>query len=143
MEIPINPMAPWTGAVIGGDLDNAVEKMAHVMLTVMCEKRLAVTTDTPIMLFPIRDPEEPKWCQCLEAACDLTREQFNDGWAQMAKYAQYLFNLQHNTGCTIIEQRVHMNTYEEQSIQMSLELERLGHKNLILRQGMFGIRKKD
>jgi hypothetical protein len=34
---------------------------------------------------------------------DLTRKQFNAGWAQMVKYVQYLFNLQHNTSHTIIE----------------------------------------
>jgi hypothetical protein len=47
----------------------------------------------PIALFPIRDQDELTWRQCLEAACDLTREQFNTEWVQMVKYAQYLFNL--------------------------------------------------
>jgi hypothetical protein len=61
----------------------------------------------------------------------------------MAKYAQYLFNLQHNTGCTVIEQCTQMNKYKDQSIRTSLELERLGHENHILLQGTFGIREKD
>jgi hypothetical protein len=61
----------------------------------------------------------------------------------MAKYAQHLFNLQHNTGCTVIEQCMCMNEYEEQSIRTSLELERLGHENHILCQGTFGIHEKD
>jgi hypothetical protein len=30
-------MALWTGAVIGGDLHDTVEKMAHVALTALCE----------------------------------------------------------------------------------------------------------
>jgi hypothetical protein len=83
VEIPIKPVAPWTGAVVGGNLDDAIKKMAHVALTVMCEQRLADMVDTPFALFPIWDQEEPEWRQCLEAACDLTREQFNAGWAQM------------------------------------------------------------
>jgi hypothetical protein len=36
-----------------------------------------------------------------------------------------------------------MNVYEEQSIQMSLGLQRLGHENHILHQGTFGIYEKD
>jgi hypothetical protein len=36
-----------------------------------------------------------------------------------------------------------MNTHKEQSIWTSLELERLGRENHILRQGTFGIREKD
>jgi hypothetical protein len=36
-----------------------------------------------------------------------------------------------------------MNTYEEQSIRMTLELERLGRENHILHHGTFGIREKD
>jgi hypothetical protein len=58
VEIPVNPMAPWTGAVVGGDWDDAVENMAHVALTAMCEQRLADTTNTPIALFPIQDQED-------------------------------------------------------------------------------------
>jgi hypothetical protein len=93
VEIPINPVAPWTGTVIGGDLDDTVEKIAHVALTVMCEQCLANTADTPIALFPIQDQGKPEWCQRLEAACDLTHGQFKAKWAQMVKYVQYLFNL--------------------------------------------------
>jgi hypothetical protein len=33
VEIPIDPMAPWTGAVVGSEVDDTVEKMAHVALT--------------------------------------------------------------------------------------------------------------
>jgi hypothetical protein len=52
VEISVNPVAAWTGAVVGGDLDNAVEKIAHVALTAMCEQRLSDTADIPITLFP-------------------------------------------------------------------------------------------
>jgi hypothetical protein len=79
----------------------------------------------------------------LEAACDRTREQFNTEWALMVKYAQDLFCLQHNTSRIMKTQRTRLNTYEEQSIKTYLEMERLGHENHILHQGMFGIREKD
>jgi hypothetical protein len=110
--------------------------MAHVALSAPGERRL---TDTPITLFLIGDQEEPEWRQRLEAACDLSSLQFNVGWAQMAKYAQYLFNLQHNTDHTVIEQRVCLDMYGEQAIRTSLALERIGCKIHILRQGKFGI----
>jgi hypothetical protein len=37
VEIPMNAEAPWTGMVIGGNLDDTIEKMAHVVLTTVCE----------------------------------------------------------------------------------------------------------
>jgi hypothetical protein len=38
------------------------------------------------------------------------------GGHKMAKYAQYLFNLQHKIDHTVIEKHMRMNAYEEQSI---------------------------
>jgi hypothetical protein len=39
--------------VVGGKLDVAVEKMAHLALTTVCEQRLVGTADKSITLFPI------------------------------------------------------------------------------------------
>jgi hypothetical protein len=69
--------------------------------------------------------------------------QFNARWAQRAKYMQGLFNLQHNTGRTMIEPCACMDMYEWQSIWVSLALEKLGHNNGILHQGTFGKHEKD
>jgi hypothetical protein len=33
VEIPFDPTAPWKGAVVGRDIDDTIEKMAHVALT--------------------------------------------------------------------------------------------------------------
>jgi hypothetical protein len=89
----------------------------------------------PIALFPIHDQEDPEWQQRLEAVSDLESPRFSAGWAAMAKYARYLFILQHNTGRTVVEQRMRMNAYEEQATVMSREMERLRHENAILRRG--------
>jgi hypothetical protein len=89
-------------------------------------------------LFLICDQEEPEWRQHLDIACDLVSPQFNAGWAQVAKYAHYLFNLQHNTGCTIIEQHACLDTYEKHAIRTCLALERMGCENHTLCQGTFG-----
>jgi hypothetical protein len=54
VEIPLNPMAPCRGAIIGHEVDDVIEKMAHVALTSLCERSLTTTTDMPIALFPTR-----------------------------------------------------------------------------------------
>jgi hypothetical protein len=59
VEIPINPTAPWIGAIIVSEVDDVVEKMAPMALTALCEQRLTDTADTLIMLFLIRGQEEP------------------------------------------------------------------------------------
>jgi hypothetical protein len=54
-------MAPWMGSIISSELNDAVEKMAHVALTSLCECSLATTVDMPILLFQIQDQEDPMW----------------------------------------------------------------------------------
>jgi hypothetical protein len=93
VEIPFDPMVLWTGAITGSEIDDAVEKMAHVVLTSLSERSLAATADMPIALVPIRDKEDTKWQQCLEAVCDLESPRISVGWAEMAKYVRYLLNL--------------------------------------------------
>jgi hypothetical protein len=43
VEVPIDPKALWTCMVIWGDLDEAVERMAHKALIAMCEHHLPDT----------------------------------------------------------------------------------------------------
>jgi hypothetical protein len=53
VEIPIIPNAPWTGTVVGGDLNKDVERMAYLALTSLCEQRLLARSGLPIALHPI------------------------------------------------------------------------------------------
>jgi hypothetical protein len=55
--------------------------------------------------------------------------------SSLAKYAQYLFNLQHNTARTGVHQHMLLIAYEEHATASSLMLERLRHQNAILRSG--------
>jgi hypothetical protein len=48
------------------------------------------------------------------------------------RYVQYLFNLQHNTIKTIMQQCMHLMAYEEHTTATSCELERLRHENAVL-----------
>jgi hypothetical protein len=54
----------------------------------------------------------------------------------LATYAQYLFNLQHNTARTSIQQRTHLMAYKESATATTGEIERLRHENAILRSGV-------
>jgi predicted N-acyltransferase len=110
VETPFDPMAPFRGAVIGNDIDDAVKKMVHVALMTLCERSLAVTVDAPLALFLIRNQEEPVWQQHHEAVCDITSPQFSFQCSHLAKYTRYLFNLQHNTGRVITEQHAEQTT---------------------------------
>jgi hypothetical protein len=51
----------------------------------------------------------------------------------LARYVQYLFNLQHNTARTGMLQRTRLAAYKESAIATTHEIERLRHENAILR----------
>jgi hypothetical protein len=91
----------WTGArsgsVIGSDPGPSVETMAHITLTSRCKDRLAATAALSIVLLPIQNQENPIWQQRLQAVSDLEDPHFHTEMTSLARYAQYLFNLQHNT----------------------------------------------
>jgi hypothetical protein len=100
MTIPFDPTELWSGSVISSEPDTDVELMAHVTLTSLCEDHLATTAALPIVLLLIQDQENPVWQQCLEAMSNLKGPHFHAGMTSLARYAQYLFNLQHNTART-------------------------------------------
>jgi hypothetical protein len=53
----------------------------------------------------------------------------------LARYVQYLFNLQHNTTRIGMQQRMRLTTYEEHATNTAHELERVRHENAVLRSG--------
>jgi hypothetical protein len=61
VTIPLNPTEPWMATVIGIELDDTVEQMAHVTLTSFCVSHLADTTAMPIALFLVRYRGDPVW----------------------------------------------------------------------------------
>jgi hypothetical protein len=94
MTIPFDPMEPWSGSVIGSEPNTGIELMAHIALTSLCRDRLTATAALPIALLPIQNQENPVWQQHLEVVSDLRGPQFHAGMTSLAKYAQYLFNIQ-------------------------------------------------
>jgi hypothetical protein len=97
VTIPFDSTEPWSGSVIGSKLDTGIEMMTHISLTSLCEDRLAATTALPIALLPIWNQENPIWQQRLEVVSDLEGPHFHARMISLARYAQCLFNLQHNT----------------------------------------------
>jgi hypothetical protein len=88
-----------------------------------------------IALFLIWNQENPMWKQHLTAMSEFKGPHFIGGMALMAKYVQYLFNLQHNTTRTIMQQRMHLTAYNEHNTFISRELEQLKLENALLRSG--------
>jgi hypothetical protein len=135
MMIPFDPTEPWSRSVIGSEPDTGVELMAHMALTSLCEDRLTATAALPITLLPIRDQENPVWQQCIEVVSNLKGPLFHLGMTSLAKYAQYLFNIHHNTARTGMQQRTCLMAYKESATAATCKIERLSHENAILCSG--------
>jgi hypothetical protein len=61
VTLPLSPTEPWGTTVIGVELDETVEQVAHIALTTLCESRFDDTAAMLIVLFLIREQEEPMW----------------------------------------------------------------------------------
>jgi hypothetical protein len=90
--------------------------MVHIIVTSLCEDRLTATAALPIVLLPIRHQENPVWQQSLEALSDLEGPHIHTGMTSLARYVQYLFNLQHNTARTGMQQRMRLMVYKESAL---------------------------
>jgi hypothetical protein len=132
MTITFDPTEPWSGSVIGSEPGTGVEMMVHIAHTSLCEDRFAALVALPIAPLPIKNQENPIWQQRLEAISDLKGPHFHVEMTSLAKYAQYLFNLQHNTARIAGQQRTRLTAYEESATTTAHEIERLRHENAIL-----------
>jgi hypothetical protein len=119
--IPLNPMEPWMSSAVSLTPPSSRWHTSHSPL--LCESRLTATAAMLITPFPIQIQENPVWKQRLEAVSDIKGLHFNVDMAAMAKYVQYLFNLQHKTTRTIMQQSMRLTTYDEHNTAISRELE--------------------
>jgi predicted RNase H-like nuclease (RuvC/YqgF family) len=67
---------------------------------------------------------------------DLKGPHFHARMTSLARYVQYLFNLQHNTVRIGMQQRTRLLAYEESATATTAEIERLRHENAILHSGV-------
>jgi hypothetical protein len=135
VTIPFDPTRLWSGSIIGNEPDTGIEMMAHIALNSLCEDSLTTTAALPITLLPIQDQENPVWQQHLAVMSDLEGPHFHAGMTSLARYTQYLFNLQRNTTRIGIQQRTCLTMYKESATAATREIERLRHENAILRSG--------
>jgi hypothetical protein len=95
VDIPSHPVFPngslWSTWAIGADMDDAMEKAAHMTLTALCSHNLAATASTPISLYPIQDRSDPEWKARMNEVGNVFQVHYHSGWAYMAGYAQHLF----------------------------------------------------
>jgi hypothetical protein len=97
VTIPIDPSETWSRSVIASEPNTAVEIMAQAALTYLSEGILTATAALPTTFLPIWDQENHVWRQRLEAASDRGDPHFSAKTTSLAKYSQYLFNLQQST----------------------------------------------
>jgi hypothetical protein len=119
----------------GVKLDDTVDKMVHFTLASLCGSRLADTAVTPLMLFPFHYQGDPVWQQHFEAVSDPEGPHYHAVVAMMAEYAQGLFNLQHSTDMTVVQQCLCMAACEERYTATSWEFAQLKSENDLLRGG--------
>jgi hypothetical protein len=85
--IPFNPTEPWSGSIIGSELDIGIEMIVHVALTSLCEDCLAATVALPFSLLQIWNQENPVWQRHLEVVSDLKGPHFYAGMTSLTRYA--------------------------------------------------------
>jgi hypothetical protein len=101
----------WSMWVIGNDMDDAMEKAAHMVLTTLCSQCLLDTVSTSISLYPIHDRSDPEWTTHIDEACNVFQDHYHGGCAYMVRYAQHLFQLQHDAHHIIAGQCRRLDTY--------------------------------
>jgi hypothetical protein len=120
--IPIRLEETWSVTVMGVELDDTINKTTHFALASLCGSRLADTAATLLALFPFCYQGDPMWQQRFEAVSNPEGPHYCIGMAVMVEFAQGLFNLQHNTDKTVVQQRLCMVACEERYTTTSREL---------------------
>jgi DNA polymerase I-like protein with 3'-5' exonuclease and polymerase domains len=97
VDIPSHPMfpdgTPWSAWSIGADMDDAMEKAAHMVLTTLCSQNMPTIAGTPISLYPIQDRSDLEWKARMDEASNIYLVHHHSGWMYMTRYAQHLFQL--------------------------------------------------
>jgi hypothetical protein len=83
----------WSTWAIWADMDDAMEKAAHMALTGLCLQNLAATAGTPISLYPIQDRSDLVWKARIDEVDNIFQVHYHSGWAYMAGYNQHLLQL--------------------------------------------------
>jgi hypothetical protein len=66
---------------IGANMDDAMEKAAHMTLTALYSQNLAVTAGTPISLYLIQDRSDLEWKARMDEVGNVFQVHYHSGWA--------------------------------------------------------------
>jgi hypothetical protein len=64
---------------IGTDMDDGIEKAAHMALTALCSENLAATAGMPISLYPIQDRSDPEWKARMDEVSNVFQVHYHSG----------------------------------------------------------------
>jgi hypothetical protein len=60
-------------------MDDAIEKVAHMVLTTLCSQNLAATSGTPMSLYPIQDRSDPEWKARMDEVGNVFQIHYHSG----------------------------------------------------------------
>jgi DNA-binding transcriptional MerR regulator len=83
-------MTAWFTTARGDDLDDTLERAAHLALTEFCECHLLVLGDTVIILLPVWNEGNTVWSERVTALSDSEFPTYLADWALTARYAQHV-----------------------------------------------------
>jgi hypothetical protein len=126
-----SPCSTWA---IGADMNDVMEKTAHMALTALCSQNLATTAGTPISRYPIQDRSDLEWMGHMDEVGNVFQIHYHSGWVYMAGYVQHLFQLQHDTQLIIAEQKCHLVGYAKEVKGLTQEISRKAQEVGVVRQ---------
>jgi hypothetical protein len=81
LSLPVFPDGSlWSTWAIGADMDDAMEKVAHMALTALCSQNMAATAGTPISLYPIQDRSDPHWKARMNEVGNVFQVHYHSRW---------------------------------------------------------------
>jgi hypothetical protein len=108
---------------------DAMEKVAHMVLTALCSQNMPATVGTPISLYPVQDRSDLEWKARMDEASNVFQVHYHGGWMYMARYAQHLFQLHHDTQHIVVEQRCHLVSYAIEVMTLTQEISHVAQEN--------------
>ena len=117
VDIPSNPVhsdwMEWSTWATGNDMEDTLERVAHLALTKFCERHFPDTAGTAIAMYPVHAQNDPAWSQRVKIVRDYKRPEYHAGFAQMTCYALHLYNLHQESITTSQKQRERMGELEK------------------------------
>jgi hypothetical protein len=101
--IPFNPTSPWSGSIIGSEADTGVD-MIHTSPAPLCARTASPVQQHCLSRFSQFRIRRTPYGNSALRPCSISRAiTSTHRMTSLARYAQYLFNVQHSTARTAIK----------------------------------------